>query len=286
MRYVWDIDYLYTVILDRSHFQIYVKYYYLLENYIYSNFTSLIGEREQYLLIIYKHMQSKKRIFLKISWEALAGEKSDGIDQAALRKIARNILSLQKKYEIALMVWAGNIFRGRNQWQGIDPAIGHYAGMLATMVNALLLQNIIEQEGGQSSVFSSIEMPRFIKTINKVSALHHIKDWDIVICAWWSGNPFCTTDLWSVIRSLELDCDIMIKCTNVDGIYDKNPHTHDDAKRYETLTYNQALEQWLEVMDLSAFGMALENNLQTYVTHIDSLSELDFWPEKWTLVTV
>lgn len=231
------------------------------------------------------YMQPKKRIFLKISGEALAGEKNDGIDQKALRKIARDILALQRRYEIALMVWAGNIFRGRNQWQGIDPAIGHYAGMLATMVNALLLQNIIEQEWGQASVFSSIEMPRFIKTINKVSALHHIKAGDIVICAWGSGNPFCTTDLWSVIRTLELDCEIMVKCTNIDGIYDKNPHVYDDAVKYDTLTYNEALAQWLQVMDLSAFGMALENKLTTYVTHVDTLAELDFGTEKWTIVT-
>lgn len=230
-------------------------------------------------------MIPKKRIFLKISGEALAGESNDGIDQESLRKVARDILVLQRKYEVALMVWAGNIFRGRNQWQGIDPAIGHYAGMLATMVNALLLQNIIEQEGGQASVFSSIEMPRFIKTINKLSALNHIKEWSIVICAGWSGNPFCTTDLGSVIRALELDCEVMIKCTNVDGIYDKNPHVYDDAVRYETLTYHEALDKSLQVMDLSAFGMALENNLKTYVTHVDTIADLDFGTTLGTMVT-
>ena len=115
--------------------------------------------------------------------------------------------------------------------------------------------------------------------------MHHINDGDIVICAWGSWNPFCTTDLGSVIRALELDCDIVVKCTNVDGVYDKNPHMYNDAVKYETLTYNQALEAWLQVMDLSAFWMALENDIPTYVTHIDSLSILDFGLKNWTMVT-
>jgi len=226
-----------------------------------------------------------KRIFLKISGEALWGEKGEGLDHEVVRKLSRNIKKLMDKgYQIALMVGAGNIFRGRDQGEGIDPAIGHYAGMLATMVNALILQNIMYQEEIPASVFSAIEMPRFIKTINKISAVKRLDNGTVVICAWGSGNPFCTTDLGSVIRALELDCEILVKCTNVDGVYSDNPKTNPDAIRYETLTYADALTQWLKVMDQSAFGMAMENELKTYVTHIDSLDELDFSTEKGTVI--
>jgi len=227
-----------------------------------------------------------KRLFLKISGEALWGEKGEWLDHEVVRKLSRDIKKLQETwYQIALMVGAGNIFRGRKQWAGIDPAIGHYAGMLATMVNALILQNIMYQEDIQASVFSAIEMPRFIKTINKISAVKRLDNNTIVICAWWSGNPFCTTDLGSVIRALELDCDVLVKCTNVDGVYSDNPKTNPEATRYERLSYIDALEQWLQVMDQSAFGMAMENNLKTFVTHIDSLGELTFDTQQWTMLS-
>jgi len=227
-----------------------------------------------------------KRLFFKISGEALWGTKGEWLDHEVVRTLSRNIKQLQQKwYQIALMVWAGNIFRGRDQWAGIDPAIGHYAGMLATMVNALILQNIMYQEDIQASVFSAIEMPRFIKTINKISAVKRLDNDTVVICAGGSGNPFCTTDLWSVIRALELDCDILVKCTNVDGVYTANPKTDPSATRYETLSYQDALTQWLQVMDQSAFGMAMENNLKTFVTHIDTLWDLTFDTTQWTLLT-
>ncbi len=226
-----------------------------------------------------------KRIFLKISGEALGGEKGEGLDHEVVRKLSRNIKSLKDKwYQIALMVWAGNIFRGRDQGAGIDPAIGHYAGMLATMVNALILQNIMYQEEITASVFSAIEMPRFIKTINKISAVKRLDNDHVVICAGWSGNPFCTTDLGSVIRALELDCEILIKCSGIDGVYSADPKKDADATKYDTLTYKEALAKWLKVMDQSAFGMAMENDLKTYVTHIDSLADLDFGVEKGTMI--
>ncbi len=228
-----------------------------------------------------------KRIFLKISGEALAGDGQDGIDYPFMRSLSNKILTLQNQgYQIALMVGAGNIFRGREHGEGIDEAIGHYAGMLATMVNSLVLQNIMYQEGMQASVFSAIEMPRYIKTINKISAVKRLDMWHIVICAWWSWNPFCTTDLWSVIRALELDCEILIKCTNINGVYSQDPRKNPEATRYDSLTYNEAMHKWLKVMDQSAYGMAMENNLNTYVTHIDSIEQLDFSAELGTMMEV
>lgn len=228
----------------------------------------------------------KKRIFLKISGEALWGESKDWLDHDYIRALSKNIKKMQDAgMQIALMVGAWNIFRGRDEWAGIDPAIGHYAGMLATMVNSLIVQNIMYQEKMDASVFSAIEMPRFIKTINKISAIKRLDQHMIVICAWWSGNPFCSTDLGSVIRALELDCDIVIKCTNVDGVYNKNPHKHNDAVKYKTLTYHQAMVEGLQVMDQSAFGMAMENNIPTFVCHIDDLTKcIDGW-DHGTMVT-
>lgn len=227
-----------------------------------------------------------KRIFLKISGEALAGKKGEWLDYDHIRSICSSIHGLQQKgYQIAMMVWAGNIFRGQEQWEGIDPAIWHYAGMLATMVNALVMQNIMYQKDIQASVFSAIEMPRFIKTINKISAVKRLDSNMIVICAGGSGNPFCTTDLGSVIRALELDCEIVVKCTNIDWVYTDNPKTNPDATKYDTLTYQEAISKELQVMDLSAFGMAIENKLPTYVTHIDTLDQLDFSTDRGTLIT-
>ena len=227
-----------------------------------------------------------KRIFLKISGEALAGNnESWWLDHEYMRTIAKNVHALKEQWvQVALMVGAGNIFRGREQGKGIDDAIGHYAGMLATMVNALILQNIMYQEWIASSVFSAVEMPRYIKTINKISAIKRLENNHIVICAWGSWNPFCTTDLWSVIRALELDCDILVKCTGIDWVYSADPKTDPTATKYDTLTYAEALKQWLRIMDQSAFGMAMENKLTTYVTHIDSLSTLDFSAEKGTMI--
>ncbi len=227
-----------------------------------------------------------KRIFLKLSWEALWWNWWEWINHGTVKKIAHDIQSLLNKgHQIWLMVWAGNIFRGRNEWQWLDPAIGHYAWMLWTMVNALVLQNIMYQAWIDTAVFSSIEMPRFIKTMNKISAVNRLAKNTVVICAWGSWNPFCSTDLWSVTRALELDCDVVVKCTNVDGVYDKNPHQHDDAVKFPQLTYKEALNKELKIMDFSAFWMAMENNLTTYVTHIDSLWKLDFSAERWTIIT-
>lgn len=230
-------------------------------------------------------MSRYRRIFLKISGEALSSEHN-AINHDIIRSISKDIKTLtQSWYQVALMVGAGNIFRGRDEGKGIDPAIAHYAGMLATMVNSLIIQNIFVQEWLPASVFSAIEMSRFIKPINKITAVNKLEQGEVVICAWWSGNSFCSTDLGSVIRALEFDCDIMIKCTNVDGIYTADPHTHPDASKYDHLTYAQALTQQLKIMDMSAFGMAQENNLTSFVCHIHDIAKFVHGTSHGTLLT-
>jgi len=231
------------------------------------------------------HTTTYNRIFLKISWEALSSQ-DNAINHNTIRAIAQDIKILtQAGHQVALMVGAGNIFRWRDEGQGIDPAIAHYAGMLATMVNSLVIQNIFVQEWLPASVFSAIEMSRFIKPINKITAVAKLEQWEVVICAWWSGNPFCSTDLWSVIRALEFDCDIMIKCTNVDGIYNSDPKINPQAIRYNHITYHDALAQELKVMDMSAFGMAKENNLTSLVCHIRDIAKFINGVEHGTMLT-
>lgn len=225
------------------------------------------------------------RIFLKISWEALSSDHNT-INHDTIRQIGRDIKTLTNAWhQVALMVGAGNIFRGRDEGQWIDPAIGHYAGMLATMVNSLVIQNIFVQEWLPASVFSAIEMSRFIKPINKITAVSKLEQGEVVICAWWSGNPFCSTDLGSVIRALEFDCDIMIKCTSVDGIYDSDPKTNPQAVRYNHITYHDALTQQLKIMDMSAFGMAQENNLTSFVCHIRDIAKFTTGVDHGTMLT-
>ena len=228
-----------------------------------------------------------KRILLKISGQSLKGSGPYGIDNEYVRSLARKIISLQERlYQIVIVVGAGNIFRGENEGQGIDAATGHYAGMLATMVNGLVFNEILRQEGGKSRVYSAIEMPRFMRTVNKAETVSALEDGYITICTGGTGNPFATTDLGAVTRALEFDCSQVIKCTRVDGIYNKDPEKHDDAVRYETITADEALQLWLRIMDQSAIAMAKDNKMPLYVCHIDQIDCIGTDDCKWTTVSV
>lgn len=221
----------------------------------------------------------KNRILLKISGQSLKGSWPYGIDNEYLRTLADKIIKLQKRgYQIAIVVGAGNIFRGENEGQGIDQAVWHYAGMLATMVNSLVFNEIMREQGGKSRVYSAIEMPRFMRTVNKAEVVSALEEWFVTICAWGTGNPFATTDLGAVTRALEFNCKMVVKCTRVDGIYDKDPEKHDDAKKFENITAEKALELGLKIMDQSAIAMAMVNEMPLFVCDIDTIE--NFWTEK------
>ena len=215
-----------------------------------------------------------KRLFLKLSGQSLQWAENYGIDQHYLRSLAQKLITLhQRWYQLWLMTGAGNIFRGSKEWQGIDPAIGHYAGMMGTMINALVLGDIIKQAGSKVIVLAAIAMPRFVETFSKRVAIRYIEQGYIVICAGGCGNPFHTTDLWSVTRALEMDCDLLIKCTRVDGVYTANPETDPQAQRIDTISMQRVIEEWLNVLDISAIALAKENNLSVHVCHIDSIDQ-------------
>jgi uridylate kinase len=206
-----------------------------------------------------------KRILLKISGEALMGEQSFGIDQDVLKAVARAIAGVANKgIEVAVVVGAGNIFRGA-QARGMDRATGDYVGMLATVMNAVTLQEAIERFGVTTRVQSAIPMSQLAEPYIRRRAIRHLEKGRVVIFGAGTGNPFFTTDTAAALRSMEIGADVLLKATKVDGIYDKDPKKHADAKRYKTLTFTDALKGDLNVMDATAFALCRDNEMPIIV---------------------
>jgi uridylate kinase len=206
-----------------------------------------------------------KRILLKISGEALLGEQSFGIDQEVLKGVARAIAGVASSgVEVAVVVGAGNIFRGA-QARGMDRATGDYVGMLATVMNAVTLQEAIERFGVTTRVQSAIPMSQLAEPYIRRRAIRHLEKGRVVIFGAGTGNPFFTTDTAAALRSMEIGADVLLKATKVDGIYDKDPKKHADAKRYKTLTFTDALKGDLNVMDATAFALCRDNEMPIIV---------------------
>lgn len=166
----------------------------------------------------------------------------------------------------------------------LDRATADYMGMVATMINGMALANVVEQQWWSARVMTSLEMPRVAEPFIRKRALKHLEKGRIVICVWGTGNPFFSTDSAAVLRALELHCDVVVKGTNIDGIYDKHPK-YADAKKYATVTYDEVLAKNLKVMDPSAIALAKDEHMPIYVTHIDTIEEIVQWPIAWTTVT-
>jgi uridylate kinase len=206
-----------------------------------------------------------KRILLKISGEALMGDQSFGIDQDVLKAVARAIAGVANRgIEVAVVVGAGNIFRGA-QARGMDRATGDYVGMLATVMNAVTLQEAIERFGVTTRVQSAIPMSQLAEPYIRRRAIRHLEKGRVVIFGAGTGNPFFTTDTAAALRSMEIGADVLLKATKVDGIYDKDPKKHADAKRYKTLTFTDALKGDLNVMDATAFALCRDNEMPIIV---------------------
>lgn len=235
-----------------------------------------------------KLMKLPQRIMLKLSWEALKWKGSYGFDIEFVDQLAKKIVVLsQKGFEIAVVLWGGNIFRGvTGSEKGMDRATGDYIGMLATVMNGIALGEALVRNGQDARVLSSLDMPKVAESFVTKKALHYISQKKVVICVAGTGNPFFTTDTGAVQKSLELGCQMMIKWTKVDGVYDKDPMKYTDAKRFETLSMKKALEIWVNVMDHAAIAMAMDNNLPLYVCRIDSIDQLGNDDHLWTLVTI
>ena len=204
-----------------------------------------------------------KRVLLKISGEALMGNQGYGINTEILRIVAGEIAETAKLgVELAVVVGGGNIFRGVSESaKGMDRASADYVGMLATVMNAVSLQEAIEKHGVVTRVQSAIPMSQLAEPYIRRRAIRHLEKGRVVIFGAGTGNPFFTTDTAAALRAMEINADVLLKATKVDGIYDKDPKKFTDAKRYETVTFTDALKQDLHVMDATAFALCRDNEL-------------------------
>ncbi|MBA3392464.1 MAG: UMP kinase [Deltaproteobacteria bacterium] len=203
-----------------------------------------------------------KRILLKISGEALMGNQGYGIHPEVLDVVATEIADIANLgVEVAVVVGAGNIFRGVSA-RGMDRATGDYVGMLATVMNAVSLQQAIEKRGVTTRVQSAIPMSQLAEPYIRRRAMRHLEKGRVVIFGAGTGNPYFTTDTAAALRSMEIGADILLMAKNsVDGVYDKDPRKHADARRFQTVTYMDALQQNLNVMDATAFALCRDNEM-------------------------
>ena len=203
------------------------------------------------------------RILLKLSGEALMGEDSYGIRLSVVDRIASDIKSLAKKnIDICIVIGGGNIFRGLSaSSEGMDRAQADYMGMLATVLNSLALQNALEKIKVDTRVMSALPIQSICETYIRRRAIRHMEKGRVVICAAGTGNPYFSTDTAAALRAAELDCKVIYKATQVDGIYDKDPKKFKNAKKYSKLSYKKYINENLKVMDTSAIAISRENNI-------------------------
>ena len=212
-----------------------------------------------------------KRVLLKISGESLMGVGSYGIDVSTVDRVAKEIAQVCKLgIEICLVIGAGNIFRGLSgAAAGMDRASADYMGMLATVMNSLAMQNSLERLNVQTRVQSAFSMTEVCETYTRRRAIRHMEKNRIVIFAAGTGNPYFTTDTAAALRASEMDCEAIFKGTMVDGIYDKDPKEHKDAKKFQSITFSDVLSKNLRVLDSSAVSLARESNIPIIVFSIN-----------------
>lgn len=218
-----------------------------------------------------------QRVLLKLSGEGLSppvktrsarsGSESFGIDFSILGLLADQILDVQKMgYELVLVLGAGNIWRFRDKKDtGIDRVVSDYMGMLATIMNSVALMSAIERKGGKARVCSALDIPSVAEPFITRRALRHLEKGRIVICAGGTGNPYFTTDTAAALRALELQCSLLVKASNIDGVYDDDPSKNKNAKKYKTVSFDKVLEKDLKVMDAAAIALCRDGNLPIQV---------------------
>jgi len=206
-----------------------------------------------------------KRVLLKISGEALAGEKKQGIDDEVVRSITEKIKAVSDLgVEVAVVVGGGNFWRGRSS-EAMDRVTADHMGMLATTMNALALSDALEQHGAVTRVMSAIEIRQMCEPYIRKRAVRHLEKGRIVIFACGTGNPYFSTDTAGALRTTEIGADIFLKATMVDGVYDKDPKVYPDAKKYETVSHDEVLKLNLKVMDSTAAALCRDNNTKILV---------------------
>lgn len=217
-----------------------------------------------------------KRILLKLSGEALMGEKQFGIDNNRLMQYAREIRTIHDMgVEIAIVIGGGNIFRGLQAAEGgIERTQGDYMGMLATVINGIALQSALETLNLKTRLLSAIKMEQIAEPFIRRRAVRHLEKGRIVIFGAGTGNPYFTTDSAASLRAIEIEADVILKGTRVDGIYTADPEKDKTATKYDTITFNEVYEKGLNVMDLTAFTLCNENKLPIIVFNINASGNL------------
>ena len=226
---------------------------------------------------------------LKLSGEALMGKKDFGIDLETINSITNQISYVfNRGIKISLVVGGGNIFRGISaSSDGMDRSSADYTGMMATVINSLILQNSLEQKGIQTRVLSAIKMDTVCESYIRRRAIRHVEKRRIVIFAAGTGNPFFTTDTAAALRASEMKCDILFKATKVDGIYDKDPKVNKNAKKLYDLNYDYVINNNLKIMDTASISLAKENKIPILVFSIlekDSLSKIIEGKGSYTII--
>ena len=211
-----------------------------------------------------------KRILIKLSGEALAGDQGFGIDPETISSISQELAEVAKMgIQLAIVIGGGNIFRGVSaSSKGMDRSSADYMGMLATVMNALAIQDALEKQGINTRVMSAITMREVAEPYIRRRAIRHLEKGRIVICAAGTGNPYFTTDTAAALRAMELKADAILKATKVNGVYDKDPVKHPDARMFDRLTYIEVLQKRLKVMDSTAISLCMDNNMPIVVFNL------------------
>lgn len=233
-------------------------------------------------------MSKYRRILLKISGEFLAGEKESGIDNDTLLRIAEVLAQLNSEgFEMAVVVGGGNFWRGRD-YPKMDRVTADHIGMLGTSMNALALSDALEQKGVATRVMNAVEMPKISESFIRKRAVRHLEKGRVVIFAGGTGNPFFTTDSAAALRASEINADLILKATLVDGVYDKDPKLHADAIMYTSLTYGEVLQRELNVIDATAAALCRDNKMRLIVFNLNdpnNISRIAHGEKIGTLVT-
>ncbi len=230
-------------------------------------FAELIFQTNYSEINLLKFKMKYKRILLKLSGEALMGSRQYGIDNDRLMEYAQEIKKVvDKGCEIAIVIGGGNIFRGvAGAAKGMDRVQGDYMGMLATVINGMALQGALEDAGIKTRLQSAIEMDKVAEPFIKRRAVRHLEKGRVVIFGAGTGNPYFTTDTAATLRAIEIDAEVILKGTRVDGIYDSDPEKNVNAVKYNSLTFDEVYEKNLKVMDMTAFTLSHENKLPIIV---------------------
>ncbi|MCP4552945.1 MAG: UMP kinase [Bacteroidetes bacterium] len=217
-----------------------------------------------------------KRVLLKLSGESLMGQKQFGIDSDRLNIYCKEIKdAVKNNVQVAIVIGGGNIFRGlQGVSDGIGRANGDYMGMLATVINSLALESALEEQSVKTKLLSGLTIDSVTESMSGSKAIEYLESGYVVIISGGTGNPYFTTDTASVLRALEIKSDVVLKGTRVDGVYDSDPEINSNAKKYDTLSFDDAYNNGLKIMDLTAFTLCSENNMPIVVFNINDVGNL------------